>query len=97
MEEFERAVVPRGSHLRVVFASSQEVCIREWLVSFSLHIIGLVLCFRLLRYICVPHATSYESLLHLYGDFECAWMLKSVPVSLAFLSSSPKMPLVVLV
>ena len=61
-----------------------------------LHIIGPVLCFRLQRYICVPHATSYESRLHLYdGDFECAWMLKSVPVSLAVLSNSPKMPLVV--
>jgi hypothetical protein len=29
VEEFERVVVPKGSQLRVVFASSQEVCIRE--------------------------------------------------------------------
>jgi hypothetical protein len=59
-----------------------------------LHFMGPVLCVRLQRYTCVPHATSYEFRLLLYGDFECAWMPKSVPVSLAFLSSSPKMPLV---
>ena len=59
-----------------------------------LHIIDPVLCFRLQRYTCVPHATSYESRLLLHGDFECPWMLKFVPVSLAFLSSFPKMPLV---
>jgi len=57
------------------------------------HSIGSVLCFLLQRYTFVPHATSYDSRLHLYGDFECAWMLNSVPVSLAFLSNSPKMPL----
>ncbi len=61
------------------------VFVSGWL--HFLHSIVLVLCFRLHRYTCVPHATSYESRLHLYGDFE------SVPVSLAFLSSSPKMPL----
>ena len=68
------------------------VFVSGWL--HLLHIIGPVLCFHLQRYTCVPRATSYESRLLLYGDFECAWMLKSVPVSLAFLSSSPKMPLV---
>ena len=67
------------------------VFVSGWL--HLLHSIGPVLCFRLQRYTCVPHATSYEPRLHLYGDFECAWMLQSVPVSLSFLSSSPKMPL----
>jgi hypothetical protein len=57
------------------------------------HNIGPVLCFLLHRYTCVPHATSYESRLHLYGDCECAYILKSVPVSFAFLSNSRKMPL----
>ena len=69
------------------------VFVSGWL--YFLHIIGPLLCFRLQRNTCVPHATSYEPRLHLYGDFESAWMLKCVPVSLAFLSSSPKMPLVV--
>ncbi len=61
-----------------------------------LHNIGPVLCFRLHRYTCVPHATSYESRRRLYEDWECACMLKSVPVSLDFFSRSPKTPLVVM-
>jgi len=69
------------------------VLVSDWL-HFS-HSIGPVLCFRLQRYTCVPHATSYESRRHLYGDCECACMLKSVPVSLAVFSSAPKIPLVV--
>ena len=64
-----------------------------WLHIF--HSIGLVLCFRLQRYTCVPLATSYDSLRNLYGYCECACMLKFVPVSLDFFSSSPKIPLVV--
>jgi hypothetical protein len=54
-----------------------------------------MLCFRLPWYTCVPQATSYESRRHLYGVCECACMLKSVPVSIAFFCSAPKIPLVV--
>jgi len=60
-----------------------------------LHNIGPMLCFRIHRYTCVPHATSYESRRHMYEDWECVCMLSYVPVSLAFLSRSPKTPLVV--
>ena len=57
--------------------------------------IGPMLCFRLQRYTCIPQTTSYESRRHLYGDCECACMLKSVPVSFAFLRIAPKIRLVV--
>jgi hypothetical protein len=67
------------------------VLVSGWL--HFLHSIGHVICFRLQRYTCSPHATSYESRRYLYGYCECVCMLKSVPVSLAFFSSSPKMPL----
>ncbi len=86
--------MPRGSELRVVYVSSQEMCIGEWLVTFF-QSIGPVLCFLLQRYTCVPQATSYESRRHLYGDYECACMPKFVPVSLAVFTSAPKIALVV--
>ena len=69
------------------------VLVSGWL--HYLHSIGPVLCFLLQRYTCVPQATSYESRRHLYGDCECACMLKYVPVSLAVFSSAPKIHLVV--
>ena len=68
------------------------------LVSGWLHFlqsIGSVLCFLLQRYTGVPQATSYESRRQLYGDCECACILKSVPVSLAVFSNAPNIPLVV--
>ena len=48
------------------------------------------------RYTSGPHATSKESLLHLYGAREYACMMKSVPVSLAFRSSLSNVPLILL-
>ena len=69
------------------------VSVSGWLHFF--HNIGSILCLRLHRYTCDPHATSYETRQHLYEDWECACMLKSVPVSLCIFSRSPKTPLVV--
>ncbi len=54
MEEFERVVVPRGSHLRVVFTSSQEVCIREMLVSFFIYHRPCVMFSFATVYMCSP-------------------------------------------
>jgi hypothetical protein len=70
------------------------VLARGWL--HFLKSIGLIVCFLLQRWTCVLHATSYESRRHLYGDRECACMLKSVPVSLAAFRSALKTPLVVM-
>ena len=50
------------------------VLLSSWL--HFLQSIGLVLCFLLHRYLCVFQATSYEPRRHLYGDCECACMLK---------------------
>jgi len=60
---------------------------RYVLVSGWLHLVHSIgpgdLYFFLHLYTCDPQATSHASRLDLYGDYEYACMMKSVPVSLA--------------
>ena len=55
------------------------------------------LCFFLYLKTCDPQATSYASCLDLYGDCDYAWIMKSVPVSLAACNSFPNTSFVVAV
>ena len=84
---------------------SLELCLypprRCVLVSGWLHLVHSTgpceLCFFLHLKTRDPHAPSYASRLDLYGDWEYAWILKSVLVSLAACNSFPNAPFVVAV